>query len=91
MADGAVSDQSESNEDVTFLRRKPLVSSQRDLALSRGLDQPCAGYCPEPRGSHNELAAIGTALRGNIAEHYRRSSRSRWQHTLASRVMYYLI
>ena len=38
---------------VTFLWRKPLVSSQRDLALSRGLDQPCAGYCPEPGGSHN--------------------------------------
>ena len=38
---------------VTFLRRKPLVSSQRDLALSRGLDQPCVGYCAEPGGSHN--------------------------------------
>ena len=27
------------------------------LALSRGFDQPCAGYCPEPEGTHSRLSA----------------------------------
>ena len=47
-----------------------MVSSQRDLALSCGLDQPSAGCCPEPGGSHNSLASTGTALCWNIAEQY---------------------
>ena len=54
-----------------------MVSSQRDLALSCGRDQPSAGYCPEPGGSHNSLVPIGMVLCWNIAEQYNTTIRPR--------------